>query len=422
MDLPFMPSQIELWPIERLRPYARNARLHSDHQVAVLAANMLTFGWTMPCLISDDGELISGHGRILAATRLGLTKIPVLRMSHLDEDKRRALRVSDNSVADLAEWDELNLGLEIIDLQTLGFDTDLLGFSPEFLDGLLRAAQGVDEADNSSTEGEDDIPEPPVTPVSVAGDLWQLGSHRLICGDSTSADVVGRLLGGVKPLLMVTDPPYGVEYDPSWRNQAGAAKTKRTGKVLNDNRADWREAWSLFPGDVAYIWHGALHAATVADSLIAAGFAIRSQIIWAKDRLVLSRGDYHWQHEPCWYAVRAKGKGHWAGDRKQTTLWQIANKDQDATTVHGTQKPVECMRRPILNNSSPGQAVYEPFMGSGTTLIAAETTGRICYGVELNPVYVDVAIERWQAFTGEEAVLLDSGETFVALKSQRLAA
>ena len=417
-----MPSQIELWPIERLRPYARNARLHSDDQISVLAANMLEFGWTMPCLISDDGELIAGHGRIMAATKLGLSKIPVLRMSHLDQDKCRAMRLSDNSIADMATWDELNLGLEIIDLQTLGFDMDLLGFSPEFLDNLLRAAQGVDEADERSTEGEDDIPEPPTTPVSVAGDLWQLGSHRLICGDSTSTDVVGRLLGSVKPLLMVTDPPYGVEYDPSWRNQAGAAKTKRTGKVLNDDRADWREAWSLFPGDVAYIWHGALHAATVADSLIAAGFAIRSQIIWAKDRLVLSRGDYHWQHEPCWYAVRTKGKGHWAGDRKQTTLWQIANKDQDAATVHGTQKPVECMRRPILNNSSPGQAVYEPFMGSGTTLIAAETTGRMCYGVELNPVYVDVAIERWQAFTGAEAVLSETGETFAALKSQRLAA
>ena len=166
MDLPFMPSQIELWPIERLRPYARNARLHSDNQIAVLAANMVKFGWTMPCLISDDGELIAGHGRILAATQLGLSKIPVLRLSHLDEDHRRALRLSDNSVADMAEWDELNLGLEVIDLQALGFDTDLLGFSSEFLDGLLRTAQGVDEEDNGSTEGEDDIPEPPVTPVS----------------------------------------------------------------------------------------------------------------------------------------------------------------------------------------------------------------------------------------------------------------
>jgi DNA modification methylase len=266
------------------------------------------------------------------------------------------------------------------------------------------------------------VPEAPVTPVSVPGDLWQLGAHRLICGDSTSADVVGRLLGDMKPLLMVTDPPYGVEYDPSWRNQAGAAKTKRTGKVLNDDRADWREAWALFPGDVAYVWHGALHAATVADSLVAAGFPVRSQIIWAKDRLVLSRGDYHWQHEPCWYAVKKTGKGHWAGDRKQTTLWHISGKDQDAATVHGTQKPVECMHRPILNNSSPGQAVYEPFMGSGTTLIAAETTGRVCFGIELNPAYVDVAVERWQQFTGEEAVLAETGENFAALKSKRLAA
>jgi len=229
---------------------------------------------------------------------------------------------------------------------------------------------------------------------------------------------VERLLGDVQPLLMVTDPPYGVEYDPGWRNKAGAAATKRTGKVLNDDRADWREAWALFPGDVAYVWHGALHATTVADSLIASGFNIRSQIIWAKDRLVLSRGDYHWQHEPCLYAVKKTGKGHWAGDRKQTTLWQIANKDQDAETVHGTQKPVECMRRPILNNSSPGQAVYEPFMGSGTTLIAAETTGRVCYGVELNPAYVDVAVERWQQFTGQDAVLSGSGETFNEIKNK----
>jgi len=216
------------------------------------------------------------------------------------------------------------------------------------------------------------------------------------------------------------DPPYGVEYDPAWRNQTGAAKTKRTGKVLNDDRADWREAWSLFPGDVAYVWHGALHAATVAESLEAAGFNVRSQIIWAKDRLVLSRGDYHWQHEPCWYAVKKTGKGHWAGDRKQTTLWQIANKDQDADTVHGTQKPVECMRRPILNNSSQGQAVYEPFMGSGTTLIAAETTGRVCHGIELNPAYVDVAVERWQQFTGQAATLDGTDQTFAELADKKL--
>jgi hypothetical protein len=252
MDLPFMPSQIELWPIERLRPYARNARLHSDEQVAALTANMLKFGWTMPCMISDDGELIAGHGRIMAATQLGLTKIPVIRMSHLDEDSRRAMRLSDNGIADMATWDELALGQEAIELSTLGFDMGMLGFSPEFLDNLLKAAQAGDDADGA-VEGEDDVPAPPADPISRPGDLWVLGNHRLICGDSTSADVVEKLLGSVRPLLMVTDPPYGVEYDPSWRNQAGAAKTKRTGKVLNDDRADWREAWALFPGDVAYI-------------------------------------------------------------------------------------------------------------------------------------------------------------------------
>ena len=351
---------------------------------------------------------------------LGLTDVPVIRLGHLDEAERRAYRIADNKLTELGDWDEAMLRDEIAGLLAEDFDLSLLGITDEDLDALLQDpdALGAD----GPVEGEDDVPGVPETPVSVPGDLWQLGSHRLICGDSTSADVVGRLLGDVKPLLMVTDPPYGVEYDPGWRNQAGAAKTKRTGKVLNDDRADWREAWALFPGDVAYVWHGALHAATVADSLIASGFNIRSQIIWAKDRLVLSRGDYHWQHEPCWYAVRAKGKGHWAGDRKQTTLWQIANKDQDADTVHGTQKPVECMRRPILNNSSPGQAVFEPFMGSGTTLIATETTARVCYGIELNPAYVDVAIERWQAFTGKDALLVETGESFAALKSERLAA
>ena len=184
-----------------------------------------------------------------------------------------------------------------------------------------------------------------------------------------------------------------MSYDPAWRNRAGRSATKRTGKVLNDDRADWREAWALFPGEVAYVWHGALHATTVAESLDACGFAIRSQIIWAKERLVLSRGDYHWQHEPCWYAVREKGKGHWNGDRKQTTLWQIPSRDQDAATVHGTQKPVECMRRPMLNNSAPGQAVYEPFSGSGTIdHRRRDLRPHLASSMELDPAYVDVAV------------------------------
>jgi len=410
MTLSFAPDAIENWPLDRLKPYAKNAKMHGADQVAKIAASMAEFGWTMPCLVADDGELIAGHGRVLAAEQLGLHEAPVIVLGHLTDEQRRAYRIADNKLTELGEWDEIVLSEELQLLASEDFDLSLIGFDDGELDALLS---GLD--DETGNEGEDDIPEPPVDPVSRPGDLWVLGNHRLLCGDATVATDVERVLGNVKPLLMVTDPPYGVEYDPGWRNKTGASATKRTGKVLNDDRADWREAWTLFPGDVAYVWHGALHAATVAESLEAAGFNVRSQIIWAKDRLVLSRGDYHWQHEPCWYAVKKTGKGHWAGDRKQTTLWQIANKDQDADTVHGTQKPVECMRRPILNNSSPGQAIYEPFMGSGTTLIAAETTGRVCHGIELNPDYVDVAVERWQQFTGQTATLDGTDQTFAKL-------
>jgi DNA modification methylase len=195
------------------------------------------------------------------------------------------------------------------------------------------------------------------------------------------------------------------------------------GRFENDDRADWREAWALFPGHIAYVWHGGLHAGVVHESLVAEGFAIRAQIIWVKQHFVFSRGDYHWQHEPCWYAVR--GTGNWTGDRKQTTVWEIPNasafrgKKDDGVTGHGTQKPVECMKRPIENNSSPGQAVYEPFSGSGTTIIAAEMTGRACHAIELNPAYIDVAIQRWQSFTGQQATL--NGKTFDEVKAERLA-
>jgi DNA modification methylase len=280
-----------------------------------------------------------------------------------------------------------------------------LGFEADELNAYLSEEQ-------SGLTDEDAIPDVPAEPITRAGDLWILGNHRLLCGDSTSSSDVTRLLNGAQPHLMVTDPPYGVEYDPSWRG-----KTKRNGKVLNDDRADWREAWSLFPGDVAYVWHGALHGGTVEDSLVSCGFTVRAQIIWAKRQLVMGRGHYHWQHEPCWYAVR--NHGHWVGDRKQSTLWQIENKNQDAETVHGTQKPVECMRRPIVNNSSPGQAIYEPFCGSGTTLIAAQQTSRNCLAMELSPNYCDVIVQRWQDFTGKQAVLDGSGQSFADVQQRR---
>jgi len=404
---------IDYRPIGDLIPYARNARTHSEAQVALIAGSIREYGFTNPVLVDGTNGIIAGHGRVLAARKLGLARVPVIELAHLSEAQKRAYILADNRLAEQAGWDRDLLALELGDLRDMAVDLGSLGFEAGELDALLNAG--------AADPREEDVPPLPAVPVSRPGDLWILGPHRLICGDATDAVTVARVLGGVMPHLMVTDPPYGVAYDPAWRNQAGAARTRRTGKVLNDDRADWRAAWALFPGDVAYVWHGALHATTVAESLMATGFAIRSQIIWAKERLVLSRGDYHWQHEPCWYAVREKATGHWSGDRKQTTLWQIPSRDQDAATVHGTQKPVDCMRRPMLNNSSPGQAVYEPFCGSGTTIIAAETCGRHCHAVELDPPYVDVAVARWQAFTGREVVLEATGETFATVSAERAA-
>jgi DNA modification methylase len=257
------------------------------------------------------------------------------------------------------------------------------------------------------------------------------------CSAATAqwATDVARLLGGVAPHLMVTDPPYGVNYDPAWRNQAGRSingTTRRiatgtvikpigaraVGKVVNDDRADWREAWALFPGSVAYIWHAGTKAGIVQDSLAACGFETRSQIIWAKNNFAIGRGHYHCKHEPCWYVVRKGSTASWVGDHSQTTLWQI-DKNLKSETGHGTQKPVECMRRPIENNASPGQAVYEPFSGSGTTIIAAEMTGRVCHAIEIAPAYVDVAVKRWQDFTGRQAALDGDGRSFDTVAAQR---
>ncbi|QQA41508.1 site-specific DNA-methyltransferase [Pelagovum pacificum] len=405
---PIGAQSIEHRPVADLVPYASNARTHSEAQVALIAGSIREFGFNNPVLVDGDSGIIAGHGRVLAARKLGLPSVPVIELAHLTEAQKRAYILADNRLTEQAGWDRELLGLELADLGDLGVDLGSLGFDGAELDALLASGQAQD--------GEEVTPDPPTNPVSRIGDLWLLGQHRLLCGDATSKADVDRLLDGVTPHLMVTDPPYGVNYDPAWRNETGASKTRRTGKVANDDRADWREAWALFPGDVAYVWHGALHATTVANSLVATGFDIRSQIIWAKDRHVLSRGHYHWQHEPAWYAVR--GKGHWSGDRTQSTLWTIPNRDQDAATVHGTQKPVECMRRPMLNNSSPGQAVYEPFSGSGSSLIAAETAGRVCYAMELDPAYVDVAVTRWQAFTGQDAKL-SGGATFTETAIER---
>ena len=406
---------IEYRQVVDLIPYARNSRTHTDEQVAQIAGSIREFGWTNPVLIDGDAGIIAGHGRVLAAQRLGLKEVPTIQLDHMTEAQRRAYVIADNKLALNAGWDNDLLKVELGELQALDFDLALMGFNPSELETLLAPA---------ATEGltdPDDTPEPPAQPVSALGDVWLLGAHRIVCGDSTTVESVDKALNGVKPHLMVTDPPYGVEYDADWRNKAmradgSAVGGRAIGKVKNDDRADWSEAWTLFPGDVAYVWHAGLFASTVATSLETAGFKLRSQIIWKKSNFAIGRGDYHWHHEPCWYAVR--GTGHWAGDRKQSTIWEIA-KPQKSETGHSTQKPVECMKRPIENNSSPGQAVYEPFSGSGTTIIAGEMTGRCVHAIELNPAYVDVAVTRWQEFTGKTATLEGDGRNFAELKAER---
>ena len=397
------PPVIVTRRVDDLIPYARNSRTHSDAQVAQIAASVREFGWTNPVLVDGENGIIAGHGRVLAARKLGMEEVPCIELAGLTDTQRRAYLIADNKLTLNAGWDETLLSAELARLKGDGFDLDLIGFGEDDLDRLLG---DLGDDDTPQQGDEDEIPEPPVEPITKPGDLWLLGNHRLLCGDATSATDVELLLGDMRPHLMVTDPPYGVAYDPTWRNEAGVSATTRTGKVSNDDRADWREAWALFPGDVAYVWHAGIHARTVTESLEIAEFAIRAQIIWSKPRFVLGRGDYHWQHEPCLYAVRRQATGHWQGARDQSTIWAIgASGDEDAATVHGTQKPVECMRRPILNNSAERDAIYEPFAGSGTTVIAAEATRRTCLAMEIDPRYCDVIVERWQKFTGKEAVL-----------------
>ena len=411
-------------PAADLVPYERNARTHGREQLDQLKGLIRLVGFTNPLLVDADG-IIAGHGRQQAALELwdaGETvmgpgkrfplphgQIPVIDASGMSPADRRAYILADNQVALNSDWDRRLLAEELSALKAMEFDMSALGFDPAQLVQFM--------AGPPSARDPEDMPEQPPA-VTQPGMVWLLGDHRIICGDSTDAETVAQLLDGEKPHLMVTDPPYGVNYDPSWRKEAGVNKNNgKMGKVLNDDRADWREAWALFPGTVAYVWHASLFTREVLDSLESCGFKHRSMIIWAKDRFTLGRGDYHWQHEPAWYVVKDGQKGHFVGGRSQSTVWNIPARD-DSGTGHGTQKPVECMKRPIENNSKPGDAVYEPFSGSGTTIISCELTQRRCYAVELSPAYVDLAVRRWEAFTGREAVLSGDGRTFSQLATQ----
>lgn len=405
-------DKVERRAVSELVPYARNARTHSPEQVDQIAASIREWGWTTAVLIDEQGGIIAGHGRILAAHKLGIKDVPTMMARGWTEAQKRAYILADNKLALNAGWDAELLKTELLDLDHMNVDLTMLGWSDEELADIFAPIWGDEDMERA-----EETPEPPVNPVTVLGDVWILGNHRIICGDSTSADVVSKLLGPVKPHLMVTDPPYGVEYDAEWRDKAGLG-SKAHGKVENDSRADWREAWALFPGEVAYVWHAGVFSPVVAASLEACAFSMRALIVWVKSRAPISRGHYHHRHEPCWYAVKKNGTGHWQGDRKQNTAWEI-DTPRASETGHSTQKPVECMRRPIENNSSPGQAVYEPFSGSGTTIIAGEMTGRHVYAIELSPAYVDVAVQRWQDFTKKKATLEATGQTFDEVSDAR---
>jgi DNA modification methylase len=398
--------RLEMWPIDRPKDYPGNPRKIPEKATDKLAKLIKKFGFRQPLVCDENDEILVGHARRAGARKAGLTEIPVHVADDLSEADKRAYRLADNRVSEETGWNEEMLALELGVLDEMDFDLDFTGFDSAELTKLLASDEDVERAEET--------PEVPVNAVSVLGDVWVLGNHRLGCGDSTDAAFVEKVLAGVKPHLMVTDPPYGVEYDASKARAPTAGSAK--GKVLNDDRADWSEAWALFPGSVAYVWHAMRFAGTVFDSLEKCGFEIRAEIVWAKSQLVMSRGHYHPQHESCWYAVREGAS--WSGDRTQTTLWKI-DKPQKSETGHSTQKPIECMKRPIENNSSMGQAVYEPFSGSFTTGMACELTGRHCYAIELSPNYVDVGIQRWQNFTGQKAIHEETGKTFEELKHVR---
>jgi DNA modification methylase len=308
--------------------------------------------------------------------------------------------------------------LELMELHDLNIDLSLTGFDAREIDTLLARGADLEERANQ-------VPELPSEPTTRAGDLWTCGAHRVLCGDATDRDAVSRLLAATRPELMVTDPPYGIAYNPAWREQAGLGRQRQVGLVQNDDRADWAAAYALFPGSVMYVWHAGLHAAEVAMGIQAAGFELRAQIIWVKQHFALSRGMYHWQHEPAWLAVRQGARSQWRGDRTQSTVWQVANlnpfggNSEEIATGHGTQKPVDLMRRPLLNHTEAGAVVYDPFLGSGTTLIAAQMTERICYGLEIDPRYCDVIVRRWQELTGEQAMLDGTNTSFDEVAMER---
>lgn len=403
---------LETRNIKDLSNNPKNPRKITKEMTVHLNNAIEKFGLIDKPIITKEGQIIGGHQRIKILKSMKSKTVECWVCDNdLTSDEIDELMLGLNLHRGEFDTEKLIKGWEIQKLLNLGFKSD------DFSDFDPKALLGLDSEKNN------EILEPPKNPKTQLGDLYELDLHRLKCGDSTNPEDVNDLLQDSTPILMVTDPPYGVNYDPSWSDGGQAMRSKRGkkqntkafGKVKNDNRSDWSMSWFLFPGSIAYIWHSGKHSGIVEKSLTDSDYEIKSQIIWIKNNFAISRGDYHWQHEPCFYAIK-KGQSHnWQGARAQSTVWEIQNLNAwgknktepiDERTCHSTQKPYECMARPIQNNSAPGDIVYDPFLGSGTTLIAAEKLQRICYGMELDPAYCDIIVERWEKFTGKKAKLI----------------
>ncbi len=410
MSASWLADKIEQWPTAKLLPYARNARTHSDEQVAQIAASIAEFGFTTPILAGADGVIVAGHGRLAAAHKLGLALVPVVVLEHLSPTQRRALVIADNRIAENAGWDEAMLRIELVTLQDDDFDVSLTGFDADALAELL-----ADEDGNGDGETDDDaVPEITETPISRPGDVWLLDGHRLLCGDSTKTECFEQLLQGEQVDMVFTDPPYNVNY-------ANTAKDKMRGTnraILNDNLGDGFYDFLLaaLTPTIANC-RGGIYVAMSSSELDVLQSAFREAggkwstfVIWAKNTFTLGRSDYQRQYEPILYGWPEGATRHWCGDRDQSDVWQI--KKPHKNDLHPTMKPVELVERAIRNSSRPGNVVLDPFGGSGTTLIAAEKSGRLARLIELDPKYVDVIVRRWQDWTGKQATRESDGLAF----------
>lgn len=404
---------IDYRPIEALIPYARNSRTHSDAQVAQIAASIREFGWTNPVLVDGENGIIAGHGRVLAARKLDMTEVPVIELRDMTEAQRRAYIIADNKLAESAGWDDELLRLELGNLHGMGFDLELIGFDAVELGNLLKPDPKAGQTDDDAAPSLQD------NPVSQPCDVWRLGPHRVMCGDSLSLDHVARLMDGHKADLIVTDPPYNVAYQGGTADKLTIQNDSMSGESFYRFLLDAYTAMFASAKDGAgiYVFHADSEGTNFRMALTDAGFKLAQCCVWVKQSLVLGRQDYHWQHEPVLYGWKPTGAHRWYSDRKQSTVWNFDRPSRN--DVHPTMKPVALIEYPITNSSRGGDLVLDLFGGSGSTLIACEKTGRHARLMELDPRYCDVIVRRWQDFTGQQARLGESDMTFADIEAAR---